>query len=163
MACKNAVAGLDKAAMVNLKLGQAISDYITQNATVMFSWVGVNPASGAPDPMVVASSNSLTGVISLSPTGATSALQHGTIQGAQIYSGLFGITVMPPSGFAIPPTTLLPKAPIIISPSGASDATANWISWATPIITCVLAAINPLPLPGAHAAFTGVAMMTAII
>ena len=162
----SALQGVDKPAIACMKIGQAIGDYLCNNTMVMFSWVGIQPGvPPIPDPMVVTQSNKLIGTIVCTPTNATSAAQHALQFGAQIQQGIMGLTVAPPPTFLIPPATFLAAAPILLTPTQATQPFLHWMQWSQVIISTFMTYINPTPLPGAHLSFIGSpgAIMTAIL
>lgn len=162
----SAIQNQDKADAVMRKLGQAISEYLCDNTTVMYSWVGMQPAvpSPIPDPVVVCQSTKLMGSFVCTPTNATSAVQNGIQLGEQIRSGIGQLQAVPPTGFSIPPATFANAAPILLMPTQATSGFQHWLQWSTTIITTFMTYINPTPLPGAHASFIGSpgAIMTTI-
>lgn len=162
----SALQGVDKPAIANMKIGQAIGDYLCNNTTVMFSWAGLQPGIvPVPDPMVVTQSNKLLGTIVCTPTNATMAAQQGIQFGLQIQQGIMGLTVVPPPTFLIPPATFLAAAPIVLTPTQATQPFPHWLQWCNTIITTFKTYINPTPLPGTHLSFIGSpgAIMTAIL
>ena len=147
------------------KLGQAIAEYLCDNTTVMYSWVGIMPGTPpTPDPVVICQSTKLMGTFVCTPTNATTAVQHGIQLGEQIRSGIGQLKAVPPTGFTIPPATFANAAPILLMPTQATSSFQHWLQWASTIITTFMTYINPTPLAGAHGSYIGSpgAVMTTI-
>ena len=161
----SALQNQDNANIAMQKLGQVISEYLCDNATVMYSWVGIMPGTPpTPDPVVVCQSTRLMGTFVCTPTNATTAAQHGIQLGEQIRSGIGQLKAVPPTGFTIPPATFANAAPILLMPTQAKSGFQHWLQWSSTIITTFMTYINPTPLPGAHASYVGSpgAIMTTI-
>lgn len=147
------------------KLGQAIAEYLCDNTTVVYSWVGIMPGTPpTPDPVVVCQSTKLMGTFVCTPTHATTAVQQGIQLGEQIRSGIGQLKAVPPAGFTIPPATFANAAPILLMPTQATSSFQHWLQWASIIITTFMTYINPTPLAGAHGSYIGSpgAIMTTI-
>ena len=147
------------------KLGQAIAEYLCDNTTVMYSWVGIMPGTPpTPDPVVICQSTKLMGTFVCTPTNATTAVKHGIQLGEQIRSGIGQLKAVPPTGFTIPPATFANAAPILLMPTQATSSFQHWLQWASTIITTFMTYINPTPLAGAHGSYIGSpgAVMTTI-
>ena len=161
----SALQNQDKANIAMQKLGQTIAEYLCDNTTVMYSWVGIMPGTPpTPDPVVVCQSTRLMGTFVCTPTNATTAAQHGIQLGEQIRSGIGQLKAVPPTGFTIPPATFANAAPILLMPTQAKSGFQHWLQWSSTIITTFMTYINPTPLPGAHASYIGSpgAIMTTI-
>ena len=161
----SALQNQDNANIAMQKLGQAIAEYLCDNTTVMYSWVGIMPGTPpTPDPVVVCQSTRLMGTFVCTPTNATTAAQHGIQLGEQIRSGIGQLKAVPPTGFTIPPAAFANAAPILLMPTQAKSGFQHWLQWSSTIITTFMTYINPTPLPGAHASYIGSpgAIMTTI-
>lgn len=161
----SALQNQDNANIAMRKLGQAIAEYLCDNTTVMYSWVGIMPGTPpTPDPVVVCQSTRLMGTFVCTPTNATTAVQHGIQLGEQIRSGIGQLKAVPPTGFTIPPASFANAAPILLMPTQAKSGFQHWLQWSSTIITTFMTYINPTPLPGAHASYIGSpgAIMTTI-
>lgn len=161
----SALQNQDNANIAMQKLGQTIAEYLCDNTTVMYSWVGIMPGTPpTPDPVVVCQSTRLMGTFVCTPTNATTAAQHGIQLGEQIRSGIGQLKAVPPTGFTIPPATFANAAPILLMPTQAKSGFQHWLQWSSTIITTFMTYINPTPLPGAHASYIGSpgAIMTTI-
>ena len=161
----SAIKNQNDANMTMRKLGQAIAEYLCDNTTVVYSWVGIMPGTPpTPDPVVVCQSTRLMGTFVCTPTNATTAVQHGIQLGEQIRSGIGQLKAVPPTGFTIPPATFANAAPILLMPTQAKSGFQHWLQWSSTIITTFMTYINPTPLPGAHASYIGSpgAIMTTI-
>ena len=161
----SALQNQDNANTAMQKLGQAIAEYLCDNTTIVYSWVGIMPGTPpTPDPVVVCQSTRLMGTFVCTPTNATTAVQHGIQLGEQIRSGIGQLKAVPPTGFTIPPATFANAAPILLMPTQAKSGFQHWLQWSSTIITTFMTYINPTPLPGAHASYIGSpgAIMTTI-
>ena len=161
----SALQNQDKANIAMQKLGQAIAEYLCDNTTIVYSWVGIMPGTPpTPDPVVVCQSTRLMGTFVCTPTNATTAVQHGIQLGEQIRSGIGQLKAVPPTGFTIPPATFANAAPILLMPTQAKNGFQHWLQWSSTIITTFMSYINPTPLAGAHASYIGSpgAIMTTI-
>ena len=155
----------DKASECMRKLGQAIAEYLCDNTTVVYSWVGIQPGTPpVPDPVVICQSTKLMGTFICTPTNAKSSTQHGIQLGNQIRSGIGQLKAVPPTGWTIQPASFANAAPILLMPTSAKSSFQQWVQWSSIIITAFMTYINPTPLPGAHGSFIGSpgAIMTTI-
>jgi hypothetical protein len=155
----SALNGVDDFSQVGDKLSKAVSDYIKSNATILYAWVGVNPSSGAPDPVVTFTATPASPIAPfVMPQGATDPALAMTALGAALSSYISSMLVNPPSDFTISPLNII--AVISLSPSGATAQLPAMTAMAGQIIsglTCTPAGA------GAHAAFTGAATFTSIL
>lgn len=157
--------GKSNSSEVMRTLGMTISDYLCNNTTVIFSWIGMQPGTPPlPDPVVTFNANSLVGSFVCSPTNATSAMQNGILLGEQIRQGISNLKIVPPAGFILPLGTFANAAPILLTPTQSTSGYEHWLKWSTTIITTFMTYINPTPLPGSHGSFIGSpgAVMTSI-
>ena len=161
----SALQNQDNANIAMQKLGQTIAEYLCDNTTIVYSWVGIMPGTPpTPDPVVVCQSTRLMGTFVCTPTNATTAVQHGIQLGEQIRSGIGQLKAVPPTGFTIPPATFANAAPILLMPTQAKSGFQHWLQWSSTIITTFMTYINPTPLAGAHGSYIGSpgAIMTTI-
>ena len=161
----SAIKNQSNADVVTRKLGQAIAEYLCDNTTIVYSWIGIMPGTPpTPDPVVVCQSTKLMGTFVCPPTHATTAFQQGIQLGEQIRSGIGQLKAVPPTGFTIPPATFANAAPILLMPTQATSSFQHWLQWASTIITTFMTYINPTPLAGAHGSYIGSpgAIMTTI-
>lgn len=149
---------------------KAFKDHIEQNAMVTFAWSGVSPA-GVPDPVVVA-----TGKIQFLPVVTTKAYNKAiSISDESSFdkaiSGVLkdAIIIMDdPTMVAVP--TLNPQGSVVTTISTKSSTTKDMdpkdvsvMFYEELFASIKTAMLNPNPIPGQHAAFTGNLTMTTII
>lgn len=144
------------------KLGQAIAQYISDNAVVTFSWAGVSPSS-TPDPTVVFYPSSIKCQISLTPTGTTNPTLSMLHLGTQIQTGISSAIILPAEGFVLPTINFLATSPCPFTPTGVADQEISFNLFAATIITWFKTCINPAPFPGSHGVYTGTAHMVSIL
>jgi hypothetical protein len=153
----NAMKGLtDKNAsgMMMVKLGQAITKYLTKNTMVMYSWSGIMPGTPpVPDPVVMYSTTQIVGSINLRPTNVPDPVTHGILLGKQITDGNKTFQIMPAPTWTVPPGGFLCAPPIILPPTPIKDAYQYWLAQSTVILTFYKAWIKPTPLMGSHTTF----------
>lgn len=146
-----------------MKLSNAISSYIMDNAQVMFAWVGVGPPpAAAPDPAVVATGKISGIVINISPSMATAQAPALLALATQIRLGVSVGIYTVDSPWSCSPGSMIAIPPLSLSISGTSRDAA-FLQFATQICTWIKSFVPPIPCSGAHAAFTGVATPTAIL
>jgi hypothetical protein len=136
------------------EVGHAIAKYLTQNTTVMYSWVGIQPnITPIPDPVVVYTTNRVVGDFACHPTKAVDPIMHGVLLGKQITDGIRNFNIMPPVGYLLPPGKFLCNPPIILPPCPVSNSYQYWLLQSSIILTFYRLWINPVPLMGSHGVF----------
>lgn len=147
----------DGAAGALTTLGTTITSYITANAEVSFSWSGIDPGLGTPDPTIVASGR-LSG-ISLPLTASNATNQAGGLAqlSAEIIAGVsLGAYNITDSGFSTVPL-LLALAPAIGTLTFNINATtqeAAMTQLAQSIVTYITNLIPTAPVLGTHGIYT---------
>lgn len=146
------VSGCTDAATANNKLWQAICDYVSANAQVMYSWVGLQPSvpSPIPDPMVMLTCTIQTGG-TLTPSGQNTAAGAFAALTAAMNANCATWMIMWPPGFALSPAFVMPT--ISLSPSGATDQMSAMTMLCTQIIAGLKMA-TPMA-SGTHGGFIG--------
>ncbi len=160
---KAATEGAVEPASALTALGNAIADYVKDNAEILFSWTAamVNPPF-TPDPTVIANGEIVDLTIVLTPSMATtqpaalSALA-GEIQ-AGFMTGMYNIT---DSGFATSPAVMADIPPLTISIM-ASDRDSAYLQLANQIIDWITAYVPATPCAGTHGNYTGSGSATTI-
>ena len=146
------VSGCTDAATANNKLWQAICDYVSANAQVMYSWVGLQPSVAAPipDPTVMLTCTIQTGG-SLTPSGQNTAAGAFAALTAAMNANCATWMIIWPPGFALSPAFVMPT--ISLSPSGATDQMSAMVMLSTQIIAGLKMA-TPMA-SGTHGGFIG--------
>ena len=131
---------------------QAICDYVSANAQVMYSWVGLQPSVPAPipDPTVMLTCTIQTGG-SLTPSGQNTAAGAFAALTAAMNANCATWMIIWPPGFALSPAFVMPT--ISLSPSGATDQMSAMIMLSTQIIAGLKMA-TPMA-SGTHGGFIG--------
>ena len=150
----DALKDIDDPSQAGPKFGKAVSDYIKDNAMVMYTWAGVNPSSGAPDPVTMIQP------VVQAPTAPWSMPQGATVPAAAMaalgtaLSSYLTTMMLDPSaaGFTLSPMNII--AVIVLSPSGADNQQDAMMTLAGDIIGGL--SVTPAA-SGTHAAFTGAA------
>lgn len=151
--------GMTDPAIANTTLANAISSYVMSNAEVMYAWSAVSPPpASTPDPMVIIKAT-VTGSLTLTPSGATTAEAANLAFSNTLNTGFATWTVVWPPGFALTPAFLIPT--ISITPSQATDMNSAWLAVCTQIIAGLVAATPAAS--GAHGSYTGAASFTKIL
>lgn len=171
------------AAVVASKYEGLFKKYIEDNLELSYAWVGVNPASGAPDPVVSAkgsisfTSFKITGGMSAEFAEQafclkiTNALKLGLITLSEPAEGDdTDVDDMPVGSFVVPPLVLNP-AGVVVTAFGSKSALYKnsstkdiAIAFYKEIFDALkLVMINPIPTPGARGAFTGTLSMVGIL
>ena len=102
--CKDASSALQK-------FWKAVCDYVSNNLEAKYAWVGVNPTSGAPDPIVILNCKcKATGV--LTPCNLTETNSALAAMSAQMNASAATWMVMPDTtkspGFTVTPGFIIP-------------------------------------------------------
>lgn len=144
------------------KFWNAVKNYIESNLDATYSWVGVNPESGVPDPVVVVKYKVKTSG-TLAPcqlNNADSALAAMSAQMNAIAAiwELYPDTTKSP-GFSLSPAFIIPS--ISLSASHLTDSNSALEFVCNQIITGIKMATPTLV--GNHAAFSGTATFINII
>ena len=153
--CKDAASALQK-------FWKAVCDYVSKNLEAKYAWVGVNPTSGAPDPIVILNCKcKAMGV--LTPCNLTENNSALAAMSVQMNASAATWMIMPDTtkspGFAVTPGLIIPT--IKLSASKITDPDSALEFMCNQIIMGIKAATPSLA--GSHAAFTGTATFTAII
>ena len=142
----------------NKALGDAIQSYISGNASISYTWAGVNP-SGTPDPIT-----SFTAKFKSTPQITLSVSSSYPLFIIAFSSFLKSITILPSdSSFVMSPLTLLSTGLIVSTPSNKTTQSEALLSFSNDIITSLSTLfINPTPVAGVHGVYTGTGIMTLI-
>jgi hypothetical protein len=157
------------AAVVASKYEGLFKKYLEDNLEVSYAWVGVNPASGAPDPVVSAKGS--ISFASFKITGGMSAEFAEQAFCLKITNALkLGLITLSDSSFVVAPLVLNPAGVIVTAFGSKSTLYKNSstkdiaIAFYKEIFDALkLVMINPIPTPGAHGAFTGTLSMVGIL
>jgi hypothetical protein len=142
----------DKMAMI--ALGNAIAGYLTKNTMVVYAWSGIMPGpTPTPDPMVMYTTTSIMGTMTLSPTGVSDPAMNGVLLGKQITDAIRAWQIMPAAGWTLPPGGFLCAPSIVLPPCSLSDSFSCWLSLSNIILTFYKAWIKPVPLMGMHGSY----------
>jgi hypothetical protein len=128
---------------------KAVCKYVEDNMSITYVWLAVlPPPASTPDPVTSFQSKLKIAdkTIGQPPTVAA--------WGPLIMACFAKATIEHAAGFTLPPGTLLTTAPLVISPP-PGDYPGPLLGVCTQIYTWLLACINPVPLAGSHAAYTG--------
>jgi len=145
------------AAIAMSALGTEISNYIMDNAIVMFAWAGIGPPPAfLPDPTVVATGKIKGVTIVLTPSGISNQSSALAMLGMQIWSGVFSAIYMVDSPWTCSPGVMMipPMPPLTIS---GNNRQAAFNMMATQICTWITSWIPTIPCVGTHTIFTGIA------
>lgn len=159
----SSLSGLNQPGGVQI-MWQTICSYVQTNAQVMYAWVGVNPASGVPDPVVVAN-----GIINTAPGMTLNLAGMDKLQDASsamtFLSGAMNtaaatwmIQWLDPT-FLLTPCLVIPT--ITLTPSGMNNQQGAMNMLAIQVIAGIKLATPAAS--GTHAAFTGAATFTSIL
>lgn len=148
----SSLSGCDKPDDAINKFWKAVCDYVSANAQVMYSWVGLQPSVPAPipDPTVMLTCTIQTGG-SLSPSGQNTAAGAFAALTAAMNANCATWMIIWPPGFALSPAFVMPT--ISLSPSGATDQMSAMVMLSTQIITGLKMA-TPMA-SGTHGGFIG--------
>lgn len=148
----NSLSGCDKPDDAINKFWKAVCDYVSANAQVMYSWVGLQPSVPAPipDPMVMLTCTIQTGG-SLTPSGQNTAAGAFAALTAAMNANCATWMIIWPPGFALSPAFVMPT--ISLSPSGATDQMSAMVMLSTQIIAGLKMA-TPMA-SGTHGGFIG--------
>jgi hypothetical protein len=128
---------------------EAVCKYAEDNMLITYTWAAVlPPPASTPDPVVsfVSKLKIASKIIGQPPAPAA--------WGPLIMACFSKATIEHPSGFTLPPGKLLTTAPLVIAPP-PGDYPGPVLGVYTQIYTWLLACINPAPLAGSHASYTG--------
>jgi hypothetical protein len=141
--------GADTADKANKKFGDAILKNICDNISITYAWVGVNPATGAPDPVVTFTA-SVSGGGTLTPSNSFPLM---LIKLATLIKGL---TIIASAGFTVAPLTFNPAGILTVVMANEDNQNDAMEHFCAQIITSIISTFpNPVPAAGAHGAFTG--------
>jgi hypothetical protein len=144
--------GADNPADAGSGLGQAIGDYIKDNATINYAWVATNPSSGAPDPVTAIQPKAASPIAPWTmPSGATDASAAMGLLATAINT-FVSTMMLSADGFTLTPMNIISAC--VLSPSGASDRQEAMEALAQSIIDGL--SVTPAAT-GSHAAFVGAA------
>lgn len=152
--CKDASSALQK-------MWNAICDYISNNLEAKYSWVGVNPTSGVPDPVIILNCKvKATGT--LVPCKLNEANSALTAMSAQMNANAATWILSPDQttspGFTVSPGFIIPTISLTASQITDSDSAITFMC--NQIIIGIKSA-TPI-LAGTHTAFTGTANFMSI-
>lgn len=148
----SSLSGCDKPDDAINKFWKAVCDYVSANAQVMYSWVGLQPSVPAPipDPTVMLTCTIQTGG-SLTPSGQNTAAGAFAALTAAMNANCATWMIIWPPGFALSPAFVMPT--ISLSPSGATDQMSAMVMLSTQIIAGLKMA-TPMA-SGTHGGFIG--------
>lgn len=145
----------EDAVSANLAFGQAVQEYLQENCSITYAWVGANP-SGTPDPVVS---------FTAKPTWVAFVLAPSADFNTWIISlsGLIQTAIIAPDDSTFVLTgALFGPTPLTIAQSGLDTHDDAILDISTNIVNGVKLMINPTPVPGVHGVFTGTATMALI-
>lgn len=169
----NAVSGYtDISEDLVAKLWEECCDYISSNAMVTYSWVGVNPTSGAPDPIWTQIGKLNATPHSIVTRDAIQIPDYTIPNAASVIQGLLGgLMTTDELGWVVEwndPTfqaaafVTIPGA-ISLSPTRSDDRFNAFLNLCTQICTGITSASCTPTTPGVHGAFTGTATFISIV
>jgi hypothetical protein len=136
--------GSNTANDANKNLGDAVLKYICNNIGITYAWNATNPATGAPDPIVVFDAT-VSGRGTLTPSTNVDEMM------IKLATLIKGLTIAAPTGFVLSPLTFNPAGAIVVVMSGEDTQDAAIGTLCTGIVTAVKMLFkNPAPASGAH-------------
>lgn len=148
----SSLSGCDKPDDAINKFWKAVCDYVSANAQVMYSWIGLQPSVPVPipDPTVMLTCTIQTGG-SLTPSGQNTAAGAFAALTAAMNANCATWMIIWPPGFALSPAFVMPT--ISLSLSGATDQMSAMVMLSTQIIAGLKMA-TPMA-SGTHGGFIG--------
>lgn len=151
-------------------LGDAIADYVKDNAVVNYGWVAVNPA-GAPDPVVAATGEITVFEVSLSviksASGAPAPAGIILMQTALITSMTAGLHNITQSGFVTVPSPMASSPSLALlsfaGVQGKDNRSDAYTELSNAIVTWVKAQVPTMPVAGTHGVFVGTGTLVSIL
>jgi hypothetical protein len=141
--------GVDTAANANNKFGDAILKNICDNISITYAWVGTNPATGTPDPVVTFTA-SVSGGGTLVPSASFPEML------VKLAALIKGLTITATAGFAIAPLVFNPAGVLTVAMAMENTQDLAMTDFCTQIIASIISRFpNPTPAAGTHGAFTG--------
>ena len=143
------------------KFWKALKNYISSEATVIYTWAGMSPVS-VPDPVMVINATLQPGLDPISGpemTNVKTATDAMTVFSAWLNSALSKWTVSWPLDFVLSPALLIPSISLV--PSGVNNRDASFSSLCSSILSG-LGACTPM-VTGTHGIYTGAGSFSKII
>jgi hypothetical protein len=141
--------GADTAEKANKKFGDAILKNICDNISITYAWVGVNPASGVPDP-VVTFTGKVSGNGTLTPSSSLALML------VKLATLIKGLTITASAGFTVAPLAFNPAGVLTVVMANEDKQDTAMEHFCGQIVTSIISTFsNPAPAAGAHGAFTG--------
>jgi len=130
-------------------IGDTMKDYFEENTEITYSWSAVMPPpASTPDPVTSFKSTVLFPNFDITPAHSLDDMA------LFIQAAFAGAIIKHAVGFTVAPGTFLALAPPVLGRSTDTE-TALLTCISSPVCTWVLTLINPAPLAGSHAAYTG--------
>lgn len=146
----------------NTKFGEAIADYIKDNAEITYTWAAID-GGGNPDPIISCNGEIISLTITLSPTGATNATtamsELSTTLTASLKLGTHNVT---DTGFTVTPGLMSDISNLNLTVSNKSNSAEAIEYFSNEIITWITSYVPGTPLNGSHGSYTGTATATKI-
>jgi hypothetical protein len=141
--------GADTAANANKKFGDAILKNICDNISITYAWVGTNPATGVPDPVVTFTA-SVSGGGTLTPSASSPLML------VKLAALIKGLTITASAGFTVAPLLFNPAGVLTVVMANEDNQNDAMEHFCAQIITGIISTFpNPTPAAGAHGAFVG--------
>jgi hypothetical protein len=139
--------GADTAANANKKFGDAVLKNICDNIEITYGWAAANP-SGSADPAV-----SFDAAVSGSGTLTPSAFELMLVKLATLIKGL---AIQAEAGFTVGPLAFNPAGVLNAVMAKEKDQDTAMANLCTQIIASIKTSfVNPAPVSGSHASFSG--------
>ena len=163
---KDNMVGVTTSEEACMRMGNTISEYVMDNAELVFSWVAVGPPpSSVPDPVIVAQGKVTFLNVMITPSGLTNptlanqdlALQISTTTKS---TGLFNINNTPENLFVTTPGSMSSMIDLILTPSGISDPDLAILDLCTKILNWFKTNTYTIPVTGTRAGvYTGTGLI----
>ena len=159
--------GVSTAEDACITMGNTISEYVMNNAELVFSWVAVGPPpASVPDPVVVAQGKVTFLNVNIIPSGLTDSVLANQDLALQIstttkLTGLFNIDNTPENLFVTAPGSMSSMIDLILVPSGISDPDLAALDLCTKIVNWFKTNLYAIPVTGIRAGvYTGTGLIT---
>jgi hypothetical protein len=133
-------------------LGDTLKEYFEENTDITYAWAAtLPPPASTPDPVV-----SFKSEVSFPSFDLTTA-KGLEMLALLIQAAFVSATIKHASGFTVTPGTFLVKAPPVLKKISTSEEAeiAIYSCITVPVCAWVLTLVNPTPLSGTHAAYSG--------
>lgn len=152
---KNAVEGETDAFSAMSKLGNAIANYLLNNAQLTFVWNGIKSSDGSPDPVTSASGGIVSLTITLTPEGTKNHVNNMSHLANQIRSGvLVGTYNITQGGFSTSPLPMADAPPLNLSMGGEEARDDAFLNLCTQIVNWMKSYAPSAKILGSHGAYT---------